>query len=288
MSNQVYRNDKPAVPNVYISDILQPGPGGGAVVKSLTITDPPPLHVGDERVLMRNTTTGAVELAAGVIASRLILTDAPPLDIGTQRALTRDSVGGTVLELDGLLATSLTLSAVPTNADNDGFPFLVRDSATGVVKQRTSASVPFTGYTERHLDADQVIGNGVDTVVLYPINDHGDGALSYDPGTGTFTVLATGMWSISYTTAFGLSVVGNRYSWLTFNGGVARYAANNKISVNDSLMNGCQSTGLTSGETFQVHAFQDSGGPLAVQGLLTNGINFTSIAVTRVTPGSVF
>lgn len=252
MSNQVYRNATPASPNVYISDIVRPGPGGGAVVKSLTITDPPPLHVGDERVLMRNTATGAVELAAGIVASRLIVTD------------------------------------VPTNADNDGFPFLVRDSATGAVKQRTSASVPFTGYTTRHLDADQVIGNGVDTVVLFPINDHGDGALSYDPGTGTFTVLATGMWSISYTLAFGLSVVGNRYAWLTFNGGVARYAANNKISVNDSLMNGCRSTGLSSGDTFQLHAFQDSGGPLAVQGLLANGFNFTEISVTRVTPASVF
>jgi hypothetical protein len=216
MSNQVYRNDKPAVPNVYISDILQPGPGGGATVKSLTITD------------------------------------------------------------------------VPTGADNDGFPFLVRDTATGLVKQRVSASVPFAGYSQRHLDADQVIADATDTVVLFPIDDHSDIALSYNPGTGVFTVLATGLWTISYTLAFGLSVVNFRYTWLTLNGGIARYAADNKPSVNDSLMTGCLSTGLANGDTFQLHAFQDSGAPLAVQGLLATGRGFTTISATRVTPSALF
>jgi hypothetical protein len=287
MSNQVYRNDRPAVPNVYISDIIQPSPGGGAVVKSLTITDAPALNVGDERALVRDSGTGAVELGAGVIASRVILSDVPPLDVGVQRALARDSVSGTVVTLDGLLATSLTLSAVPTT-NNTNQPFLVRNSATGVVEQRDASTVPHTDSTERHASVDQLSGDAADFVVLFDVQDTGDPGLSYNAGTGLFTVVTGGLYVISYSIAWEANAVGARWGWISF-GSAARYASNVAPTVAGliSSRSGTISVILTATETFNIHAFQDSGIPLQVQGLATDGVNFTSMSAQRVSPAAV-
>jgi hypothetical protein len=61
MSNQVYKNDIAPTPNVYVSQILRPLPGGGASVNSLNIVATPTTNNTSAPFLVRNPNTGNVE-----------------------------------------------------------------------------------------------------------------------------------------------------------------------------------------------------------------------------------
>jgi hypothetical protein len=84
-SNQVYNNSVLPSPNVYISQLLQPGPGGGVTTPALTLTGAAPqitivqpagaAAVGSGQYLTLNSTTGQVEVANPYVGQSIGITE---------------------------------------------------------------------------------------------------------------------------------------------------------------------------------------------------------------------
>jgi hypothetical protein len=296
MSNQVYNNDETPTPNVYVSQLIGRSPSGGIVTRSLTLTDVPGPSLNLERPLVRNSSgpdpVGLVELGGDILVDRLSFNVTPFADGSPEYALVANSSGGPTtgnvqtglqIKMNKLLLTDQPVT------NNSRTTCLTRAPGTGLfqVEQRELSA----GTTARTKDASQTVAFGVEAAVLFPVSSGTDAGLTYDDGTGVFTVATAGQFSVAWTIAWALDLTasGVRSTWMTTsNGGTVRYgqqivsAGGVPFPLGQSS---CVSFSAPAASTFQIHAFQTTvpAADVDMVGTSLGSVNVTLINITRAT-----
>lgn len=137
-----------------------------------------------------------------------------------------------------------------------------------------------------NLENSQPISNNTDSVIIYDTTNVTSPSISYNSGTGIFTINKVGVFTFNATTAFTANITGTRGVYFTHNGDTLHYS-NMYISAASSTINTQINNTFTNkfiiGDTISVVAFQNSGIGLQIEGNDDDVSSFTSIMITGVT-----
>jgi hypothetical protein len=294
MSTQVYSGPR-VPPRQYISQLSGLPPSGDIIVNSITITPEPTLSTSTERPLVRKSADpnkGLVQLGSSVEIDDLIVNTSIGLDFfvtasdpAPTRCLTLNLLDGLVKNATNILADRVQLNVAPT-VNNALASALAWNPVTKFIEQLALPAVPTAGTTAQVKDVAQTASSGADVRVLFPVVVVPDAGLTYDTGTGVFTVATAGQFTVSWTIAWDLDLtaLGVRSTWLTANGNTVRYGQQiMTASVVPFPIGQSSSVSFSAppGVTFEIHAFQTRGSNLDMLGTSAGPPNITLIDITR-------
>jgi hypothetical protein len=180
-------------------------------------------------------------------------------------------------------APQITIVQSPGFAAPGSGMYLTLNGTTGQVEIANPYVGQSLGVTEQYLSADASLSAGVITTAEFDTVLTVDPALTY--AAGTFTVVRTAFYQISYSLCFGAGTPGGvRWGWVEFaSTGVQRWAASNSGSEDpySTSVSGSVARKLVAGDTFTVQAFQTNTASLpgALIGLATDGEDNCTITI---------
>ena len=182
--------------------------------------------------------------------------------------------------------------APPSAGVNPNDEVLTWDPSSGLVHVGNSSGVIGNGFTQyQSTPIGQTIVSSVQTKVDWVTPVHSDPAVTYDIVNRRFVTSVAGYFMISYTIYWtGTLGLGAWYSFVTTQGGTQRYSSDVAFQPGGTFRSvvGSYNVQLGAGEFFDVEVFQNSTFNASIQGVTTDGVNFSSINIVRLSPAGVF
>jgi hypothetical protein len=164
---------------------------------------------------------------------------------------------------------------------------LVRTPGTGLTHPVQERPFPTSGTTVRYKDASQTVPATTDTTVLFPAAGVPDSGVVYDSGTGEFTVVTEGDFTVSWTAAWAADVTGTRSTWLETNtDGTRRFGHQSATAVGVATPFGqssCVAFSALPASTFRIRVLLTGAGSLDMLGTNVSAVDVTLININRAT-----
>lgn len=180
-------------------------------------------------------------------------------------------------------AGAQTINNVCSYFNTSPTPAVIKDSGIATSSLVTLAGLVTANY---NLENSQPISNNTDSIVIYDTVNLTSPSISYNFGTGLFTINKAGIYTFNATTLFTTNPAGTRGVYFTYNANTLHYS-NMYISSSGSTTNTEINNSFTNkfaiNDTVSLIAFQNSGIGINIEGNDDDASSFTNIYITGIT-----